>query len=208
MSDISVFLISGMILGLSAGMSPGPLLALVFSETLKYGKKEGIKIAISPLITDLPIVLFVLLVLSNLVKFNFVIGAITLFGAGYLIFLGIENLRTKTAKFEVKLEKRDALRRGVIANFLSPHPYLFWLSIGGPIIFQSLSVNASATALFILGFYLMLVGSKTVTALVLDRFKHFVKSRKYIYAVRILGAILVAFAMVFVYDGLKLLGLF
>ncbi len=40
------FLISGIILGLAAGTSPGPLLALVFSETLKYGKKEGIKIAL------------------------------------------------------------------------------------------------------------------------------------------------------------------
>jgi len=37
------FLISGMIFGLAAGTSPGPLLALVFSETLKYGKEEEVK---------------------------------------------------------------------------------------------------------------------------------------------------------------------
>jgi len=119
------FLVSGVIFGLAAGTSPGPLLALVFSETLKYGKKEGIKIAVSPLITDLPIVLFVLFILSSLMGYNFVIGMIYLFGACYLIYLGVESLRVKMNKFEVELTKRDALKRGVIANFLNPHPYLF-----------------------------------------------------------------------------------
>ena len=132
------FLISGVVFGLAAGIAPGPLLALVFSETLKYGKNEGIKIAVSPLITDLPIVLFVLFILSSLMGYNFVIGMISLFGACYLIYLGFENLRVKIAESEVELTKRDALKRGVIANFLSPHPYLFWLSIGGPTIFKSL----------------------------------------------------------------------
>jgi len=60
------FLISGVVFGLAAGMAPGSLLALVFSETLKYGKKRGVKVAISPLITDLPIVIFVLFMLSTL----------------------------------------------------------------------------------------------------------------------------------------------
>ena len=50
-------LITGIILGLMAGISPGPLLALVISETLKHGKKEGIKIALTPFITDLPAIL-------------------------------------------------------------------------------------------------------------------------------------------------------
>jgi threonine/homoserine/homoserine lactone efflux protein len=66
------FLFSGIIFGLAAGISPGPLLALVFSETIKYGKKEGFKIAFAPLITDLPIVLFVLLILSRLTKYDLI----------------------------------------------------------------------------------------------------------------------------------------
>lgn len=136
------FLISGVVFGLAAGMAPGSLLALVFSETLKYGKKRGVKVAISPLITDLPIVIFVLFMLStlsSLIEYNFVIGVVSLFGACYLIYLGVENLRVKTTK--VGLAKKDALKRGVIANFLNPHPYLFWLSIGGPMIFESLDNN-------------------------------------------------------------------
>jgi len=121
------FLISGVVFGLAAGIAPGPLLALAFSETLKYGKKR-VKVTIAPLITDLPIVIFVSFTLStlpSLIDHNFVIGVVSLLGACYLIYLGVENLRLKTTKSEVELAKEDALKRGVIVNFLNPHPYLF-----------------------------------------------------------------------------------
>jgi len=208
MTDGLEFLISGMIFGLAAGTSPGPVLALVFSETVKYGRKEGVKIAISPLITDLPIVLFVLLILSNLMKYSFVIGAISLFGAFYLIYLGFENLRVKIDVFDVEFAKEDALKRGVIANFLNPNPYLFWLSIGGPMIFASLDIHISATVLFILGFYSLLIGSNIGIALIVENSKFFIESKYYLYVVRALGIALVLFAVIFVRDGLKLMGIF
>jgi threonine/homoserine/homoserine lactone efflux protein len=50
-----------------------------------------------------------------------VLGAISLLGACYLIYLGIENLRVKIDGFEVDVSKKDALRRGIITNLLSPH---------------------------------------------------------------------------------------
>jgi len=183
------FLFSGMVFGLAAGISPGPLIALVFSETIKYGKKEGFKIAFAPLITDLPIILFVLLILSRLTKYDLVLGIITLFGAVYLIYLGVE--------IEVKLEKKGALKRGIIANFLSPHPYLFWLFIGGPMILKSLNIHVFATILFILGFYSLLVGSKICITLILDKFKSFTKNKYYIYIIRALGITLILFALIF-----------
>jgi threonine/homoserine/homoserine lactone efflux protein len=199
------FLISGIILGLASGISPGPLLALVFSETFKYGKKEGIKIAISPLITDLPIVLSVLFILSSLAEYSLIIGIISLFGACYLFYLGIKNLEVRTNEFEVKPATKNALKQGVITNFLNPQPYLFWLSIGGPIIFKSLDVHVSATALFVLGFYSLLIGSKTSIALVVEKSKSFLKSKHYLYVVRALGVALILFSLIFVRQGLELI---
>ena len=208
MTDGLEFLLSGIFFGLAAGTSPGPLLALVFSETVKYGRKEGVKIAISPLITEFPIILFVLLILSNLMKYGSIIGMISLFGACYLIHLGFENLRVKINVFDVESAKDDALKRGVIANFLNPNPYLFWLSIGGPVIFESLDIHISATVLFILGFYTLLVGSNIGIALIVEKSKSFIKSKYYLYVVRALGIALVLFAVIFVRDGLKLMGIF
>jgi threonine/homoserine/homoserine lactone efflux protein len=207
MSQIYEFLIYGVLLGLAQGLTPGPLITLIFSETLKYGKREGIKIALSPLITDSLIVSLSLLILSNLAEYNVVIGMISLLGACYLIYLGVENLRIETDKFEVEPAKKDSLRRGIIANLLSPHPYLFWLSIGGPTILEGAHVHILAAVLFIAGVYITLIGSKTAVALVVDRSKTILKSRYYVYAIRALGIVLVLFALILVRDGLELIGL-
>jgi threonine/homoserine/homoserine lactone efflux protein len=114
MLDIIEFLALGAFLGLAAGISPGPLLAITISETLQHGKWEGIKVAISPLITDLPIVLSVLFILSHLTRYNFIIGVIAFFGASYLIYSGIESLKIKSDSFGLKSEKKNALKKGVI----------------------------------------------------------------------------------------------
>jgi hypothetical protein len=50
------FLGIGIIFGLSAGLAPGPLLMLVISDTLRHGIKAGVKVALAPVITDLPII--------------------------------------------------------------------------------------------------------------------------------------------------------
>ena len=45
------FLTLGTVLGLSAGLAPGPLLTLVISETLQHDIRAGIKVAVAPFIT-------------------------------------------------------------------------------------------------------------------------------------------------------------
>lgn len=207
MLGIIDFLALGAFLGLTAGLSPGPLLAITISETFQHGKWEGIKVAISPLITDLPIVLSILFVLSHLSSFSFVIGIVALFGASYLIYSGVESLKIKPNNFELELDKKDALKKGVIVNFGNPHPYIFWLSIGGPIIFKSLSTNVWATALFILGFYIFLVGSKVIIVLIVERSKYFVKSKYYLSIIRILGVAQILFGLMFIKLSFDSLGL-
>jgi len=207
MAQVIELLVYGILLGLAQGLTPGPLITLIFSETLKYGKKEGVKIALSPLITDSVIVSLSLLVLSNLSSYNIAIGIISLFGAFYLIYLGIENLRIKIDKFTVEPSNKGALKRGIIANFLSPHPYLFWLSIGGPTILESARTSITAPALFVAGIYTTLIGSKLAVTLIVDKSKTVLKSKYYVYAIKALGIILFIFAIFFIKDGLDLIGL-
>ncbi|KKG16069.1 lysine transporter LysE [Methanosarcina sp. 2.H.T.1A.6] len=202
MSDVVEFLALGAFLGLAAGTSPGPLLAITISETLQHGKWEGIKVAISPLITDLPIILSVLFVLSHLTGYNSIIGIIALFGASYLIHSGIESLKIKKDSVELNFEKKDALKKGVIVNFGNPHPYVFWLSIGGPIILKSLNTHIWAIILFIAGFYIFLVGSKVIVALIVEKSKHFINSKYYFSIIRVLGIAQIVFGLTFIKVGL------
>jgi threonine/homoserine/homoserine lactone efflux protein len=198
-------LFSGIIFGLVAGLSPGPILTLVMAETLKFGKEEGFKVAVSPLITDSIIMILSLLALSTLAEHGVVIGLISIFGACYLVYVGLENFRIKTSKFEAVVVKKEAFKRAIITNLLNPHTYLFWISVGSPIILETLGTDASAVILFLLGFYAFLIGSMIFVALVIDRSKSLVKSKYYSYVIRVLGIVLIVFALVFLTEGLKLI---
>jgi len=72
------YLTIGTILGLSAGLAPGPLLALVISETILHDIRAGIKVALAPLVTDLPIIVLTIFILSRLSGFHGILGVISL----------------------------------------------------------------------------------------------------------------------------------
>ena len=79
------FLIIGTVLGLSAGFAPGPLLTLVISETLQHDIKAGVKVALAPILTDLPIIILTLLVLSKLSSFHGILGIVTMLGGCFVL---------------------------------------------------------------------------------------------------------------------------
>ena len=56
MEEVLGFVVPGIVLGLAAGLAPGPLLVLVVAHSVRHGTREGVKVAIAPLITDLPII--------------------------------------------------------------------------------------------------------------------------------------------------------
>jgi threonine/homoserine/homoserine lactone efflux protein len=201
------FLVTGIALGLAAGLSPGPLLTLAISETLKSGRGEGFKVAFSPLITDSLIILFALVILTSIATDRIVVSAISLLGAAFLTYLGVTNLRVKIQEFEAKPVVGKALVRGVVTNLLNPSTYMFWLTIGGPTILESAQVHISATFLFILGFYVALIGSNVTVVMVVGKSKNLVRSKYYSYVIRALGIVLIVFAVSFIVNFLELIGL-
>jgi len=71
-------LLAGIVMGLTAGFSPGPLSTLVITQTLRHGLKEGVKVAVAPLMTDLPIIAASLLLLSRAAHNENILGVISL----------------------------------------------------------------------------------------------------------------------------------
>jgi threonine/homoserine/homoserine lactone efflux protein len=196
-------LVYGVILGLFAGSSPGPLLVLTISETLKYGRKEGIRIVLSPLLTDLPIFIFILLLLTYLTQNKFVFGLISIFGAFYLFYLGIKNLNAKPLTHKISSSSKDALRKGIITNFLNPSPYLFWLTIGGPIILANLKESILLPIIFIFGFYSFFIGFGAIIILVVEKSKKHIGKSYYKYFIKSTGIALLFLSIILFRDGLK-----
>ena len=200
------FLISGIVFGLSGGLAPGPLLTLVITETLKHGIRDGVKVSLAPLITDLPIILVSVLLLSRLANIHFLLGLISLCGAAFLVYLGFESISFRGAELSAVSMTPQSLKKGIVANFLNPSPYLFWFSIGAPLVIKAVDVSLLAAIFFITGFYVLLVGSKVIVAVLVGKSRQFLKSNRYVYTIRLLGVVLLFFAMVFLRDGLGYLG--
>lgn len=201
------YLTIGTVLGLSAGFAPGPLLTLVISETLQHDIRSGVKVALAPIITDLPIIILTLLVLAKLSTFHSILGLISLAGGCFLLFMGYESICTSRVEVKVHDMKPKSLSKGILANVLSPHPYLFWLSVGAPTMTKALSQNVHASLAFIVSFYTFLVGSKIALAILTGKSKSFLSGNVYMYIMRFLGLLLWGLACILFYDGLNLLAI-
>lgn len=197
------YLVEGVLFGLVAGIAPGPLLTLVISETLTHSRAHGIKVALSPLFTDTPIILLCVFVLVQFRQYEFVLGILSFIGAGYIVYLGIESIRVKKVNTDQHQKQAHSLRKGIITNLVNPHPYLFWITVGAPLLVTAAQLHWTGPVLFLIGFYVCIVGTKIITALLTAASKTFIESKLYIYIIRILGIVLLVFALLFMKEGLE-----
>jgi threonine/homoserine/homoserine lactone efflux protein len=199
-------LAAGTVFGLSAGLAPGPLLALVVAQTLRHGIREGVKVATAPLLTDLPIILVSLLVLSRLSRFDTLLGVVSLLGGAYVLVLACGSLRAGPTNLAESNDRPRSFRKGAMVNTLNPHPYLFWAAVGGPFLLRSSEQGMAAPFLFLLGFYLFLVGSKVILAVLVGRSRAFLTKKGYVWSQRVMGCLLALFAALLLRDALGSLG--
>jgi len=199
------FALKGIILGLSAGFSPGPLLALVISETLNHNFKTGARVAIAPLISDTPIILLCFYVLSHFAQSNIILAGISFIGALYILYLGISGFKVKSIIQSTDNSKSNSLSKGILVNLFNPNPYLFWLTVGTTLMINALKSGISYFLMFLAGFYVCLVGSKLLVAALTGQSKSFIIGKAFIYINRILAVLLILLALVLAVDGYQLL---
>ncbi len=198
------YLIIGALLGFSAGLTPGPLLTLVVSETISYNIRAGIKVAVAPLITDLPIIGLTVLILSRLSGLNDILGIISLVGGVLVLVMGIQGIKSQGLALDIPKAAPRSLTKGILVNVLSPHPYLFWLSVGTPIMTKARDQHMLAPVAFLLGFYLLMVSSKVVLAILAGKSKTILTGQGYIFTMKFLGFLLCVLAVFLFMDGIRL----
>ncbi len=197
-------LVAAVVFGLSGGLSPGPLLALVIGETLTRGRGAGLAVSMSPLITDGPVIAAAVLLFGRIESSQPALGVVSLAGGALLTCYGIAGLRGAKIQVEESEAHRKewaSLGKGVMVNFLNPNPYLFWLTIGTPILLRAHADGWSASTAFLAVFYLCLVGSKCVVTILVARSRTVLHGRSYILANRILAVVLLVYAVLFIRDG-------
>lgn len=157
-------LITAFTFGLGAGLAPGPLQAVVVTSTLQRGFGAGWRVAMGPLVTDAPIIALAIAVLSALP--SGVLNGLGVAGGAVLIGLGSWELRSRgaaAAEHESAPGRGDVLR-GALVNLLNPHPWIFWIGAGAPLVVSAWRRSPPLGVGVLLVFYSLLIGLKVATA--------------------------------------------
>jgi threonine/homoserine/homoserine lactone efflux protein len=185
----------GLTIGLAAGISPGPLLVLVITSSLKSGWRAGALAACGPLLSDAFIVTVTLLVLDHLPRRT--LPALGVVGAAFIVWTGVQTMReARDATLSpdggaAPLTPFAAWRQAATVNVLSPHPWVAWATALGPLVVSTWRDSHPSAIWLVAGFYVTLVGAKMgVAALVAGGRRH-LRDTGYRRALVVAGALLV-----------------
>ena len=199
---IGDFLAPGVLLGLAISLSPGPIMALLLSETLRHGVKGGLRIAVAPLFTDIPFI-FVAITIANGISISpIVLGTGSLLGGFFLLFLAWLNITTHANAFIVTGSAPSSLWKGITVNLLNPYLYLFWFSVATPIFARG---NIPGSLSFSVGFLITAVGTMCVVAVGVALLRSRLIDCLH-WIIRGIGVFLAFFALTLLRDGFQMLG--
>ena len=175
------YLIFGITYAFAAGVQPGPLQTYLVSQTIKKGWRSTLPAAFAPVISDLPIVILILFLLSSLPE-NFIVflrlgGGLFLIYLGYRAYLSWKEFNPDEIINDNSGKK--TLFSAALVNILNPNPYLGWSLIMGPMFLEGwrtapingvvLIVGFYVTIIITLGFTLMIIGINRKEAKILPR---------------------------------------
>jgi threonine/homoserine/homoserine lactone efflux protein len=153
------YILQGAALSFPAAIMPGPFQAYLLSQALKAGWKRTLPVAFVPLITDGPIIVLVLFLLSQTPQWF--LDSLRIVGGLFILFLAKGILLTsgseKTGVEPDQWTTRRTLRNAIVMNFLNPNPYIFWSVVAGPIMLSGCRESLGLGIGFTAGFYGMFV---------------------------------------------------
>jgi len=153
------YLIFGVTYAFAAAVQPGPLQTYLISQTLKRGWRSTLPAAFAPVISDGPILLLVLFLLSTVPE-NFVF-ILRILGGLFLLYLALNAYKSWKEFDPDKSISNDSNQKtlfsAVVVNLLNPAPYLGWSLIMGPIFLEGWEIAPINGISLIIGFYLTLI---------------------------------------------------
>ena len=188
-------------MGLFCGLAPGPLLALVLAQTLRHGAREGCKIALAPLVTDVPIIVLALVLAAKLAQLRLLLGIMSIAGGAFVLYLAWDGFGPVRVAAAAPAERPGSWLKGILTNLLNPHPWLFWLTVGAATLAKGMAQSWLAALAFLCGFYLLLVGSKVLVVLLAARSREWLAGRPYRVVMRVLAVLLAFFALLLFREG-------
>lgn len=153
------YLLIGTGYALSAGLQPGPLQAFFLARVAEDGWRRTLPAAFAPLISDGPIALIALLLLSYLPD---VFRDILQLAGGFLLLLfawssykSWKNYQ-ETKSGESQSTPKTILQAALV-NILNPNPYLGWSLVMGPAVLTAWNEGPRFAVILLLSFYITMI---------------------------------------------------
>ena len=132
------YFIFGLTYSFACVVQPGPFQAFLFSQSLTNGWRKTIPLVFAPLLSDLPVIVLVLLVLTNVPKEVLMIlqcvGGVFLL---YLAYNAYKSWQTFDPGKSQNVSTQSSLFKAVLVNLFNPNPYLGWSLVMGPLLIKS-----------------------------------------------------------------------
>jgi len=163
-----LYILQGIGYGLAAAAQPGPFQTYLISQTLIRGWKRTLPAALAPLVSDGPIILICVRVLSQvpvwLQRILYLAGGLFILYLAYGAFIAFRDFGVQPP-VTVSTSQQSLLKAALINTF-SPGPYIYWTLVTGPILLKGWRETPINGIGFLVGFYITLVLSLSAIILV------------------------------------------
>jgi threonine/homoserine/homoserine lactone efflux protein len=152
---VLLYFMLGSTYGFAAAVQPGPFQTYLISQSLKVGWRRTLPAAFAPLISDFPIAVLMLALLTRLP--NEFIQLLHYLGGAFVLYLAYGSfkawLRYETSNAATDSSSLGSVWKGVFINLLNPAPYLGWSLVMGPMLLQGWRETPANGVTLIAGFY-------------------------------------------------------
>lgn len=172
----------GLLLGIGAAFSVGPIFVTIVQEAATRGFGSSFRVILGSATADA-------ILLIPALAFSWVIASIAaaslwvgLLGAAFFIYLGVEAARDARRLWRAPTPPAAAggwsFWKGVIGNLANPLTWTFWLATGTPTMLHSFKVGGwMGLALFTLVWFVVASGLEALLALVVARSQRMIGAR-------------------------------
>ncbi|NJN67443.1 MAG: LysE family transporter [Chloroflexaceae bacterium] len=154
------YLLKGFNLGFAAAMLPGPFQAYLLSQTMKNGWQRTLPAVLAPLLSDGPIIVLVLSVLTQVPEWF--LSVIQVVGGLFILYLAwgaFRSFRHTRPALEATTETTTrSLLKAILVNVFSPGPWIFWSTVTGPLLLEGWRDSIGAGVGFVTMFYATFIG--------------------------------------------------
>jgi len=152
------YLIFGITYSFAAVVQPGPFQAFLFSQSITNGWRKTLPLVFAPLISDLPVIILVLFILTNVPQE--VLWILQSIGGAFLLYLAFNAYKAwRNFHQNVVQEVSPQLNifKAAMVNILNPNPYLAWSLILGPLLIKGWNESPVNGIILLLAFYSFMV---------------------------------------------------